>query len=88
MNVSMTIVKDRQSGSPESLCFAIMYAMALSPLIENLKKWRTTNELSQADAVKVFQAGGLPVSFEGAAKLGDRKAIASWPGRRCSSRVS
>ena len=55
-----------QSASPGTLCFAMMNAMSneLSPLIQLLKKWRTTNELSQAEAVKVFQEQGLPVTLD------------------------
>jgi len=55
-----------QSASPGALCFAMMNAMSneLSPLIQLLKKWRTTNELSQAEAVKVFQEQGLPVTLD------------------------
>jgi DNA-binding transcriptional regulator YiaG len=54
--------------SPEALCFAIINAMSneLSPLIQllKIKKWRTTNELTQAEAVAVFQAEGLPVTLD------------------------
>jgi len=63
----MTGMKQQiQSASPEALCFAIINAMSneLSPLIRLLKKWRTTNELTQAEAVAVFQAEGLPVTLD------------------------
>jgi DNA-binding transcriptional regulator YiaG len=55
-----------ESASPEPLCFAIINAMSneLSPLIQLLKKWRTTNDLTQAEAVKVFQEQGLPVTLD------------------------
>ncbi len=63
----MTAMKEYiESASPEALCFAIITAMSneLSPLIQLLKKWRTTNELTQAEAAKVFQEQGLPVSLD------------------------
>jgi hypothetical protein len=50
----------------------------LSPLIQLLKKWRTTNELTQAEAVKVFQDQGLPVTLD---------TLQNWEiGRRCTNR--
>ena len=54
-----------QSASPGALAFAIMEAMSnqLSPLIQRLKEWRTANALTQAEAVAVFQAEGLPVTL-------------------------
>jgi hypothetical protein len=33
-------------------------------LIQLLKKWRTANELTQAEAVKVFHEQGLPVTLD------------------------
>ncbi len=36
----------------------------LAPVIEHLKKWRTANNLSQAQATKVFNAAGLPINWE------------------------
>ena len=36
----------------------------LSPLIQLLKEWRTANALTQAEAVAVFQAEGLPVTLD------------------------
>jgi DNA-binding transcriptional regulator YiaG len=55
-----------QSLSPEALCFAIIDVMPneLTPLIQLLKKWRTANDLSQAQAVAVFKAEGLPVTLD------------------------
>jgi DNA-binding transcriptional regulator YiaG len=55
-----------QSASPEGLGFAIIHAMSneLSPLIQLLKKWRTANDLTQAQAVAAFQAEGLPVTLD------------------------
>ena len=55
-----------QSASPEALGFAIINAMSneLSPLIQLLKKWRTANDLTQAQAVAAFQAEGLPVTLD------------------------
>ena len=55
-----------QSLSPEALCFAIIDVMSneLVPLIQLLKKWRTANDLSQAQAVAAFQAEGLPVTLD------------------------
>src|SRR5258706_12556455 len=35
----------------------------LSPLIERLKAWRTSNNLSQAQAVKVLVSEGLPIAL-------------------------
>ena len=58
-------MKDQiQSASPEGLGFAIIHAMPneLSPLIQLLKKWRTANDLTQAQAVAAFHAQGLPVA--------------------------
>jgi DNA-binding transcriptional regulator YiaG len=63
----MTSMKQHiQSASPEALWFAIINAMSneLSPLIQLLKKWRTTNGLTQAEAVAVFTAEGLPVTLD------------------------
>jgi len=63
----MTAMKQHiESASPEALSFAIMNAMSdeLSPLIQLLKEWRTSNELTQAEAVKVFQEQGLPVTLD------------------------
>jgi DNA-binding transcriptional regulator YiaG len=46
----------------------------LSPLIQLLKQWRAANQLSQAEAVEVFQSKGMPVSL---------KALQNWEiGRR------
>jgi DNA-binding transcriptional regulator YiaG len=55
-----------QSVSPEALCFAIIDVMSneLTPLIQLLKKWRTANGLTQAEAVKVFHKEGLPVTLD------------------------
>jgi DNA-binding transcriptional regulator YiaG len=55
-----------QSVSPEALSFAIIDVMSneLSPLIQLLKKWRKTNDLTQAQAVAAFQAEGLPVTLD------------------------
>jgi hypothetical protein len=55
-----------QSASPEPLCFAIIDVMSneLTPLIQLLKKSRTANELTQAQAVAAFQAEGLPATLE------------------------
>jgi len=55
-----------ESASPEALCFVIINAMSneLSPLVQLLKKWRTTNNLTQAEAVTVFQEQGLPVTLD------------------------
>jgi DNA-binding transcriptional regulator YiaG len=55
-----------QSSSPKTLCFAIIEMMSneLSPLIQRLKDWRTANKLTQAEAVAVFKAGGLPVTLD------------------------
>ncbi len=36
----------------------------LAPVIEHLKKWRTANNLSQAQATKVFNAAGLPITLD------------------------
>jgi DNA-binding transcriptional regulator YiaG len=33
-------------------------------LIQLLKKWRTANDLTQAQAVAAFQAEGLPVTLD------------------------
>jgi hypothetical protein len=33
-------------------------------LIQLLKQWRATNDLTQAEAVAVFQAEGLPVTLD------------------------
>jgi len=41
----------------------------LAPVIEQLKKWRAKNKLSQAQAVKAFNLAGLPVTL---------KALQSW----------
>ncbi len=35
----------------------------LSPLIERLKAWRTSNNLSQAQAVKILVGEGLPIAL-------------------------
>jgi DNA-binding transcriptional regulator YiaG len=55
-----------QSASPDGIWFAIINRMSneLSPLIQLLKQWRTSNELTQAEAVKVFQEKGLPVTLD------------------------
>jgi DNA-binding transcriptional regulator YiaG len=55
-----------QSLWPEALCFAIIDVMSneLIPLIRLLKKWRAANDLSQAEAVAVFQAEGLPITLD------------------------
>ncbi len=55
-----------QSSSPEALFFATMKAMSneLSPVIQLLKKWRKTNELTQTQAVALFKAEGLPVTLD------------------------
>jgi DNA-binding transcriptional regulator YiaG len=55
-----------QSSSREELCFAIMNGMSneLSPLIQQLKKWRKANELTQTQAVALFKAEGLPVTLD------------------------
>lgn len=55
-----------QSASREAVGFAIIHAMSneLSPLIQLLKKWRTANDLTQAQAVAAFQAEGLPVTLD------------------------
>ena len=63
----MTAMKEYiESASPEALCLAIINAMSneLSPLIQLLKQWRATNELTQAEAVKVLQEQGLPVTLD------------------------
>ena len=36
----------------------------LAPVIEQLKKWRDANKLSQAQATKVFNMAGLPISLD------------------------
>jgi DNA-binding transcriptional regulator YiaG len=36
----------------------------LTPLIQRLKKWRKTNDLTQAQAVAAFKAEGLPVTLD------------------------
>ena len=36
----------------------------LAPVIEQLRKWRAKNELSQAQAIKVFNAAGLPITLD------------------------
>ena len=58
--------QQRQSLSPEALCFAIIDVMSneLAPLIQLLKKWRAANDLSQAEAVAAFQAEGLPITLD------------------------
>ena len=55
-----------QSLSPEALCFAIIHVMSneLTPWIQRLKKWRAANDLTQAEAVNVFQAQGLPITLD------------------------
>jgi hypothetical protein len=55
-----------QSASPKAISFAMMNAMSneLSPSIQRLKEWRALNHLTQADAVEVFEANGLPVPLE------------------------
>jgi DNA-binding transcriptional regulator YiaG len=55
-----------ESLSPEALCAAIINVMSNepSPLIQRLKKWRAANDLSQAQAVAAFKAGGLPVTLD------------------------
>ena len=55
-----------ESSSREALCFAIMRVMSneLSPLIQQLKKWRKANELTQRKAVALFKAEGLPVTLD------------------------
>src|SRR6266550_8576706 len=35
----------------------------LSPLIERLKAWRTSNNLSQSHAVKILVGEGLPIAL-------------------------
>jgi DNA-binding transcriptional regulator YiaG len=46
----------------------------LTPVIEQLKKWRVKNKLSQAQAIKVFSLAGLPITLD---------ALQSWEvGRR------
>jgi DNA-binding transcriptional regulator YiaG len=39
-------------------------ATKLTPLIKRLKKWRADKELSQAEAVHVFEKQGLPISLD------------------------
>jgi DNA-binding transcriptional regulator YiaG len=55
-----------ESSSREALCFAIMRVMSneLSPLIQQLKKWRKANELTQRKAVALFKAEGLPATLD------------------------
>jgi DNA-binding transcriptional regulator YiaG len=55
-----------EPSSREALCFAIMRVMSneLSPLIQQLKKWRKANELTQRKAVALFKAEGLPVTLD------------------------
>ena len=55
-----------QSSSREALYFGIMNGMSneLSPLIQQLKKWRKANELTQTKAVALFNAEGLPVTLD------------------------
>jgi DNA-binding transcriptional regulator YiaG len=36
----------------------------IAPVIDQLKKWRAKNNLSQAQATKVFNAAGLPISLD------------------------
>jgi DNA-binding transcriptional regulator YiaG len=36
----------------------------LAPVIEQLRKWRAENKLSQAQATKVLNTAGLPVSLD------------------------
>jgi DNA-binding transcriptional regulator YiaG len=46
----------------------------LAPVIEQLKQWRAKNKLSQAQATKVFNLAGLPITLD---------ALQSWEiGRR------
>jgi DNA-binding transcriptional regulator YiaG len=46
----------------------------LAPVIVHLKKWRAENTLSQAQATKVFNTAGLPITLD---------ALQSWEiGRR------
>lgn len=48
-----------------------------APVIEQLKKWRAKNKLSQAQATKVFNTAGLPITLD---------ALQSWEiGRRSPS---
>jgi DNA-binding transcriptional regulator YiaG len=54
-----------KSASPEAIYFAIVKAMSkLSPVIEQLKRWRTTNGLTQVEAIEVLRSKGLPVSLD------------------------
>jgi DNA-binding transcriptional regulator YiaG len=36
----------------------------LSPVIEQLKRWRAKNKLSQAQAIEVFKAASLPITLD------------------------
>jgi DNA-binding transcriptional regulator YiaG len=36
----------------------------LAPAIEQLREWRAKNKLSQAQATKVFNAAGLPITLD------------------------
>jgi DNA-binding transcriptional regulator YiaG len=52
-----------KSASPQAICVAMMTAMS-NDWIERLKEWRAVNGLTQAQAVAVFQAEGLPVTLD------------------------
>ena len=53
---------------------AVEMPKELTPVIEQLKKWRVKNKLSQAQAIKVFSLAGLPITLD---------ALQSWEvGRR------
>src|SRR5260221_7274300 len=43
---------------------AVEMPKELTPVIEQLKKWRVKNNLSQAQAIKVFRAASLPITLD------------------------
>jgi DNA-binding transcriptional regulator YiaG len=60
---------------PDAICeTGIEMPKELAPVIEQLKKWRAKNKLSQAQATKAFNMAGLPITLD---------ALQSWEiGRR------
>lgn len=41
-----------------------LMAKDLAPIVQEIRKWRAKNNLSQAQAVKVFNPGGLQVTLD------------------------
>jgi DNA-binding transcriptional regulator YiaG len=52
-------------AQPDPFCEdGIEMPKQLAPVIEQLKKWRAENNLSQAQATKIFNAAGLPITLD------------------------